>query len=160
MEEKNIYKQAIEKWGQDIQLDVLIEELAELIIGVINYKDPDESLGTEIPRFAGMRISTFIYSCANMIKQNMKALRKEGKSMFNEQIEFSFLIGSLIKGTFEDENRMAGSDMRDNMIEEIADVEIMINQVRYGLGMNEEIDRMKQKKLDRLKQRLEGKNNG
>ncbi len=42
-----------------------------------------------------------------------------------------------------------------DVIEEIADVEIMCGQMRVVLG-DEQIDRMKQRKLERLKAKLEG----
>ena len=36
--EKNIYEDAIEKWGKNAQLDQMIEEMAELTVAINKYK--------------------------------------------------------------------------------------------------------------------------
>ena len=38
MEERNIYKDAIDKWGETAQLDQMIEEMAELTLAISKYK--------------------------------------------------------------------------------------------------------------------------
>ena len=38
MEEKNIYKDAIDKWGETAQLDQMVEEMAELTLAISKYK--------------------------------------------------------------------------------------------------------------------------
>lgn len=36
--ERNIYKDAIDKWGETAQLDQMIEEMAELTLAISKYK--------------------------------------------------------------------------------------------------------------------------
>ena len=38
MEERNIYQDAITKWGENAQLDQMIEEMAELTLAISKYK--------------------------------------------------------------------------------------------------------------------------
>lgn len=35
---KELYKKAVEKWGQDAQIDMIIEEAAELILSIEHWK--------------------------------------------------------------------------------------------------------------------------
>ncbi len=35
---KRLYKKAVEKWGQDAQIDMIIEEAAELILSIEHWK--------------------------------------------------------------------------------------------------------------------------
>lgn len=52
-----------------------------------------------------------------------------------------------------------GRSSREDIIEEIADVELMIEQVKFIFGIKkEDIDHIKNYKLNRLKQRLEDHN--
>ena len=47
-------------------------------------------------------------------------------------------------------------EANDNLIEEIADVEIMLAQVKYLLGINKQyIDTIKEMKINRTEQRIE-----
>lgn len=47
-------------------------------------------------------------------------------------------------------------EANDNLIEEIADVEIMLTQIKYLLGINEQyIDTIKEMKIKRTAQRIE-----
>ena len=36
--ERNIYQDAIDKWGETAQLDQMVEEMAELILAISKYK--------------------------------------------------------------------------------------------------------------------------
>ena len=38
MEERNIYQDSIDKWGETAQLDQMIEEMAELTLAISKYK--------------------------------------------------------------------------------------------------------------------------
>lgn len=49
-----------------------------------------------------------------------------------------------------------GKDNRDAIAEEVADVEIMLGQLRVMLEISEDVDRHKKEKLLRLQRRLEG----
>lgn len=48
------------------------------------------------------------------------------------------------------------AECRENLIEEIADVQIMLWQVQYLLFMNKKVDLMITKKLDRQLERIKG----
>ena len=50
-----------------------------------------------------------------------------------------------------------GKDNRDAIAEEVADVEIMLDQLKLMLDIPHQVDRHRQNKLQRLQERLEGK---
>lgn len=52
--------------------------------------------------------------------------------------------------------RARGKDNRDNLAEEIADAEIMLEQLKYIHNCPIEVELWKAKKLDRLKMMVEG----
>jgi NTP pyrophosphatase (non-canonical NTP hydrolase) len=90
LQRHNIYRQAIEKWGCESQIDMLVEECAELIVAV-NHARRGQWVGQVI----------------------------------------------------------------HDLINELADVEIMLEQMRQ-LFDEDEIDRVKVGKVLRLKNRIEG----
>lgn len=60
--------------------------------------------------------------------------------------ELSELIQAIAKGfTFE---------YRDHIIEEIADVEIMLEQMKYLMGIKEDVDIVKKNKIERTLKRM------
>lgn len=89
IERNNLLKQAIEEWGSNSQMDMVIEECAELIKAINKFKRSP--------------------SAANM-------------------------------------NELCG---------EVADVEIMCQQVRLMVNKDALIDKIKEEKLDRLRARLD-----
>lgn len=82
-----IYKKAVSIWGAPAQLDMVVEECAELIQAINKFK-------------------------------------REKK------------------------------DSRDNLLEEIADVEIMIGQLRFILESDKEIEQIKEVKMLKIRERL------
>jgi NTP pyrophosphatase (non-canonical NTP hydrolase) len=88
---RDIYQQAIDEWGFDSQVDMLIEEAAELIVAVNHAR-----------------------------------------------------------------RACWAAPLRDQVIEELADVEIMLEQMRMAFGPDE-VDRVKLRKVLRLKERLQKK---
>lgn len=50
-----------------------------------------------------------------------------------------------------------GKDNRDAIAEEVADVEIMLDQLKLMLDIPYQVEQHRQKKLQRLQERLEGK---
>lgn len=43
-EREKLYKKAVEKWGEDSQLDQLVEEMAELTVAINKYKRAKNSI--------------------------------------------------------------------------------------------------------------------
>jgi len=106
MTEKQIYKSAIEKWGKSLQLDVVIEEMAELTKEIIKFK-----------------------RVANRIEKDVNDVE---------------LVRELIR-------------TKDNIFQEIADVEIMLGQLKLMIDENfaqDEVDTYKIYKLKRLEKIL------
>ena len=62
-------------------------------------------------------------------------------------------IGELLQAISK---RARGKDNRDNLAEEIADVEIMLEQLKYIHNCPIEVELWKAKKLDKLKSMVEG----
>ena len=62
-------------------------------------------------------------------------------------------IGELLQAISK---RARGKDNRDNLAEEIADVEIMLEQLKYIHNCPIEVELWKAKKLDKLKSTVEG----
>ncbi|WP_230311965.1 MazG nucleotide pyrophosphohydrolase domain-containing protein [Turicibacter sanguinis] len=52
--------------------------------------------------------------------------------------------------------RARGKDNRDNLAEEIADVEIMLEQLKHCYGCHIQADDYKRRKIDKLKSMVEG----
>lgn len=93
MVETDLYERALKLKGETSQIDIAVEELAELMQALIKYK------------------------------------RNEG------------LYEKIL--------------LKENIVEELADVQIMIKQLIYNFDVNKEFIEMKNKKLERLKQRLD-----
>lgn len=91
--DKKILESAIEKYGREKQLDMVIEEMAELTKAICKYKRIDEYYLPE--------------------------------------------------------------DIRDNLIEETADVKIMIAQLEMIFSFGDEVGEKIEEKMDRLQRRLE-----
>jgi len=68
-------------------------------------------------------------------------------------------IGELLQAVNKNK-RKSSHETRDNLLEEIADVEIMLEQLKLIIGGNPHagIYAHKQNKLERLKERIEAKN--
>mgnify|MGYP000631346799 FL=1 len=62
-------------------------------------------------------------------------------------------IGELLQAISK---RARGKDNRDNLAEEIADVEIMLEQLKQCHGCHIRVNDHKRKKLDKLKSMVEG----
>ena len=62
-------------------------------------------------------------------------------------------LGELIQAISK---RARGKDNRDNLAEEIADVEIMLEQLKHCYGCHIQANDHKRRKLDKLKSMVEG----
>lgn len=92
--DKNIYEKAIEKWGENAQLDQMIEEMAELTVAI------------------------------NKLKR-----LKSGEKKLSVDVVY------------------------DNLLEEIADVKIMLEEMEFMFG-KEKIDNMYKKKMQKFLNQL------
>jgi hypothetical protein len=70
------------------------------------------------------------------------------------------LCKSLIKLNYTKEKISLENDLKsvDNIFEEMADVEIMLEQCKIMFQCDKEVNKWKQKKIERLEKRLEGEN--
>ena len=93
MTKEEIYTSAYKKWGPEAQLDMIVEECAELIKAVTKYKRAD-------------------------------------KATLDKAIE--------------------------NLVDELADVEIMIEQTKHLYQISQVVKARKHFKINRLKNRLKG----
>ncbi len=105
MTEKQIYKSAIEKWGKSLQLDVVIEEMAELMKEIVKFK---------------------------RVEKNIE------KSYDVELVKELIMV-------------------KDNIFQEIADVEIMLEQLKIMIDeyhAQDEVDTYRIYKLKRLQENI------
>jgi hypothetical protein len=166
-EDIEIYKNAVAKWGQDLQLNVLIEECAELIEATLDYMQPGmdatelgekkiEEMNDPFTMFFSLSVACVIKKNIQVIKNFMKQARKKKFSIFNENVGPRMLAESVDNITVKmAESEGIVENEREHLAEELADVEIMIDQARYGMGLASEIDKAKQFKIERLKKRIE-----
>lgn len=167
--DNSIYMMAVDKWGQDVQLDMLIEEMLEAIDAIVDYKDQGgveetkartkkiglpvglEGLQEFIDK-SGLTVANFLKVQANGMKAMMKRVRKNNGSIYNE----IFDVGQAVVASMVELERDADiEDPMEHLADELADVEIMIAQARYGMGLGRLIDQHKNLKIARLKKRLE-----
>lgn len=71
-----------------------------------------------------------------------------------ELSELSQALCKILTSKFTDDN----SEIFENIYEEMADVEIMLEQCKIMFQCDKEVNKWKQKKIERLEKRLEGEN--
>lgn len=71
-----------------------------------------------------------------------------------ELSELSQALCKILTSKFTDDN----SEIFENIYEEMADVEIMLEQCKIMFQCDKEVNKWKQKKIERLERRLEGEN--
>lgn len=71
-----------------------------------------------------------------------------------ELSELSQALCKILTSKFTDDN----SEIFENIFEEMADVEIMLEQCKIMFQCDKEVNKWKQKKIERLEKRLEGEN--
>lgn len=69
-----------------------------------------------------------------------------------ELSELSQALCKILTSKFTDDN----SEIFENIFEEMADVEIMLEQCKIMFQCDKEVNKWKQKKIERLERRLEG----
>lgn len=70
------------------------------------------------------------------------------------------LCKSIVRLNYTKEKTSLEDDLKsvDNIFEEMADVEIMLEQCKIMFQCDKELNKWKQKKIERLEKRLEGEN--
>jgi len=150
----SIFKAAVLKWGQEPQLNMIIEECVELAIACIAYvyQEPEESEG-----FNDFTYQDMTRSLLTFVKQALKEARKNKFSLNAMSFNMDNLMGLMQSMMTGEIKRITNKkDVRDGLIEELADVEIMVGQARHGMGLGPEIDKIKRSKIDRIQVRLHG----
>ena len=71
-----------------------------------------------------------------------------------ELSELSQALCKILTSKFTDDN----SEIFENIFEEMADVEIMLEQCKIMFQCDKEVNKWKHKKIERLEKRLEGEN--
>jgi hypothetical protein len=175
--EVELYQRAVDKWGQDMQVTILIEELIESIGAVIDFQDPGifDRLKKSRPKSPklpnglagvqglidamGMTIAQYIQLQTMQIKSILKVVRDKGISIYNEPFDMGMAAVAITKQMLGDDNEFDDEpdslDPREHLADELADVEIMIGQVRHGMGLGDLIDERKRVKLTQLQRRIE-----
>jgi NTP pyrophosphatase (non-canonical NTP hydrolase) len=85
------------------------------------------------------------------IKEFSKYIWSLGNGKFFQPI---MLIEEMAELQKEMTKHLRGGDNLDQIIEEIADVEVVLESIKYGLGIDQElIETIKQQKMERFLQR-------
>ena len=139
----------VEKWGVQPQINVAIEECAELIKELVllkrSFEDDDPSI---VKDGTSSRFDEKIISLSGEIKSFLKTVRKEG--IAKDGVIKSFLHGL-------DVSTKSGSDVFDavkHTSEEVADVLITVSQIVHVFGMASEVNRSMEEKMKRLMMKL------
>jgi len=167
--DNSVYMMAVDRLGQDVQLDMLIEEMLEAIDAIVEFKDEGAAEETKkrakkaglpvglegLQEFidkSGLTVANFLKVQVRGMKAVMKRVRKNKGSIYNEIFDIGqAMVASMVAQENEDEIE----DPLEHLADELADVEIMIAQARHGMGLAGLIDKHKKLKVARLKKRLE-----
>lgn len=86
---------------------------------------------------------------------NRKKVYGEAIRKYGEDMQFMVAVEELAELQKEIIKHLRGISIRNNIVEEIVDVEIMIEQIKFMLGIKEtETELYRKYKIDRLSERL------
>ena len=81
----------------------------------------------------------------------------QSRQLIEEMAELTVAINKAWRKTFDAVDKLPNMDDEERIEEEIADVEIMLSQIKYLLGVEErELSRIVESKLDRQIERIKG----
>ena len=86
-----------------------------------------------------------------------KDLYAEAVRQYGKQMQLTVCMEEMAELTKELSKNIRGFQNRSAIAEEIADVEIMLEQIRIIFSCRSDVDRIKGEKLARLADRLEGR---
>ena len=79
----------------------------------------------------------------------------QSRQLIEEMAELTVALNKAWRKTFDTVDKMPNMDDEERIVEEIADVEIMITQIEYLLGISAmELNNMIEQKLDRQIERM------
>ena len=79
----------------------------------------------------------------------------QSRQLIEEMAELTVALNKAWRKTFDTVDKIPNMDDEERIVEEIADVEIMITQIEYLLGVSDmKLDNMIKQKLDRQIERI------
>ena len=79
----------------------------------------------------------------------------QSRQLIEEMAELTVAINKAWRKTFDAVDKLPNMDDEERIVEEIADVEIMLRQIKYLLGVDEdELSQIAERKLDRQIERI------
>ena len=79
----------------------------------------------------------------------------QSRQLIEEMAELTVAINKAWRKTFDTVDKIPNMDDEERIVEEIADVEIMLRQIKYLLGVDEdELSQIAERKLDRQIERI------
>lgn len=79
----------------------------------------------------------------------------QSRQLIEEMAELTVALNKAWRKTFDTVDKIPNMDDEERIVEEIADVEIMITQIEYLLGVSDmKLDNMIEQKLDRQIERI------
>ena len=100
-----------------------------------------------------MQLAIDSYGRVNQVIKTVEELSELSQSLCKSLIRLNYTKEKI---SLEDDSKSV--DNVDNIFEEMADVEIMLEQCKMMFQCDKKVNKWKQKKIERLEKRLEGKN--
>lgn len=155
MSEFEIYWEALNRWGAEMQTMIFFEKVAELEIELCRFDQGSRNTDAIAEEIADVYIMLdqiiLIHGCQQQIAHWIE--RKSGRE---EKWSYEAMAGlqkELCKFA-------RGKKNKDAIAEKIADLEIVLNLLVFQHCIMEQVAQWKERKLDRLKERLFGEMEG
>ena len=100
-----------------------------------------------------MQLAIDSYGRVNQVIKTVEELSELSQALCKSLIRLNYTKEKI---SLEDDSKSV--DNVDNIFEEMADVEIMLEQCKMMFQCDKKVNKWKQKKIERLEKRLEGKN--
>jgi hypothetical protein len=100
-----------------------------------------------------MQLAIDSYGRVNQVIKTVEELSELSQALCKSLIRLNYTKEKI---SLEDDSKSV--DNVDNIFEEMADVEIMLEQCKMMFQCDKKVNKWKQKKIERLEKRLEGEN--
>ncbi len=100
-----------------------------------------------------MQLAIDSYGRVNQVIKTVEELSELSQALCKSLIRLNYTKEKI---SLEDDSKSV--DNVDNIFEEMADVEIMLEQCKMMFQCDKKVNKWKQEKIERLERRLEGKN--
>lgn len=100
-----------------------------------------------------MQLTIDSYGRVNQVIKTVEELSELSQALCKSLIRLNYTKEKI---SLEDDSKSV--DNVDNIFEEMADVEIMLEQCKMMFQCDKKVNKWKQKKIERLEKRLEGEN--